>query len=230
MIFGGDSRHLDISFRDENPPQTVTDILAACGDSNAWDLPVSRRICRLLEIIQNTTAEPSVEAVTHCRYCGEQTSVELLIPDLKKLEPEGRDSIEVDSFRFRHPTGRDQALWLGADFKSVEEATVPIAQTLCESPLPEDRQLVERASVILQENDPLVAFRVDFVCPSCGEKQRAALDLQRLCLNILRSIQEGAFRAIHRLAAAYGWTEAEILRLSPRRRERYLRLIDGASP
>ena len=34
---------------------------------------------------------------------------------------------------------------------------------------------------------------------------------------------------VHRLASAYGWSEAQILALSPARRAQYLALVEGMS-
>ena len=78
----------------------------------------------------------------------------------------------------------------------------------------------------MQEGDPLVDFRMQVNCPFCGGRESYQVDLIDHVLRRLRGIQGELVATVHRLASRYHWSEAEIFAVVPRRRERYLALID----
>ena len=79
----------------------------------------------------------------------------------------------------------------------------------------------------LERLDPaaLVSFKLD--CPACRHEWSAVLDVgEALWLELQRSA-ERTLADVDTLARAYGWTEAEVMQLSPTRRAAYLQLLGG---
>jgi hypothetical protein len=62
------------------------------------------------------------------------------------------------------------------------------------------------------------------LCPGCGTEVRAGLDPGLLLWEQVTTAAERLLVEVAELAAAYGWTESEVLRLSPVRRAAYREL------
>ena len=85
--------------------------------------------------------------------------------------------------------------------------------------------VVEALDAALSRHDPHADLRVATACTGCGQAFELALDPVPLYWAELASRAEQLLADVHRLAAVYGWTEGEILRLGPVRREAYLELV-----
>ena len=90
-----------------------------------------------------------------------------------------------------------------------------------------DDEAVADLSTHLEGLDPgaLVSFALN--CPDCGHDWSAAIDVGDALWSELQRAAERALIEIDALARAYGWTEREVLSLSPVRRAAYLQLVDA---
>jgi hypothetical protein len=61
-------------------------------------------------------------------------------------------------------------------------------------------------------------------CDACGESWTRVLDVDDYLWCELDAWAARTLQDIHLLATAYGWSEAQVLAVSPRRRRRYLEL------
>ncbi|MDT0547904.1 hypothetical protein [Streptomyces lonegramiae] len=88
--------------------------------------------------------------------------------------------------------------------------------------LPEavQRRLAEAA----EQADPAAEVTLKIACPECGEATSAELDIASYLWTELDSWARDLLLDVHLLATAYGWSEPEILALSPLRRRYYLEL------
>lgn len=77
--------------------------------------------------------------------------------------------------------------------------------------------------------DPGAVFGFDLACPACGHAWLAAVDIAEALWSELRVAAERSLIEVDTLARAYGWTEAEVMRLSPVRRAAYLQLVESSS-
>jgi hypothetical protein len=68
-----------------------------------------------------------------------------------------------------------------------------------------------------------VSFALD--CPQCATHWQAPLDVGEMLWQKVRAAAERVLLDIDMLARAYGWTEREVLRLSPLRRAAYLQMV-----
>lgn len=88
--------------------------------------------------------------------------------------------------------------------------------------LPEAVQ--RRLAVAAQEADPGADVTLNVNCPECSAATRAELDIASYLWTELDAWARDTLLDVHLLATAYGWSEPEILALSPLRRRYYLEL------
>ncbi|WP_413099299.1 hypothetical protein [Streptomyces sp. Inha503] len=93
-----------------------------------------------------------------------------------------------------------------------------------ELPEPVQRRIAEAA----ERADPAADVTLNVACPECGEATRAELDIASYLWAELDHWARDLLLDVHLLATAYGWSEPQILALSPLRRRYYLELCaDG---
>ena len=80
----------------------------------------------------------------------------------------------------------------------------------------------------MEEFEPGASLSFDIACPDCGERWSAAMDVGDVLWSELQSRAERLLLDIDVLARAYGWSEPQILALSPIRRAAYLQLLGAA--
>ena len=77
----------------------------------------------------------------------------------------------------------------------------------------------------IEELDPQAEVRINLCCPVCSYRWEVFFDIASF---LWAEINEWAVRmlqTVHKLARAYGWSEREILNLSPVRRQLYLGMV-----
>ena len=128
----------------------------------------------------------------------------------------------------RRPTGHDQRVWLdrtrSGDPPAAGDLVAALLVDPADAPLSDD--VLERLEDAMSEFDPLVHFEVEARCPACDQPTRVLVPLQDLAFDRLRRRQAALVETVHRLALHYHWDETQVFALPPRRRTRYLALID----
>lgn len=84
--------------------------------------------------------------------------------------------------------------------------------------------LCEAISQQMEALDPAASLSFAVECPDCATQWDARLDLGQLVSQKLQAAAERLLLDVDALARAYGWTEAEVLALSPVRRAAYLQM------
>jgi hypothetical protein len=79
----------------------------------------------------------------------------------------------------------------------------------------------------MAEVDPQADVQLDLTCLVCGYGWQALLDIEDFFWTELNAWAKKILSEVHVLASAYGWGEADILNLSPLRRQYYLDLVSG---
>jgi hypothetical protein len=239
--FGRDLADLDCDFQTGYRLVLAAAIVAACASENAdaaLALPVSVRVARLLRIAQLTTDADALLVALKCSAaeCGRALEVSLSFEHLLEVSA-GESSLRASipggaELQLRRPTGRDQLAWRAENFRTQREALAQVVQTLTISApaaVEYDDAAIAALAAAMEEFDPLIAFRVLTACPHCGLESVFAIDLEAEALRLLATHSRTLIREVHALATQYGWTEAEIIGLSPRRRAHYLQLIAETS-
>lgn len=86
---------------------------------------------------------------------------------------------------------------------------------------------IETLGEHLASLDPAALVSFDVECPACAHHWSSVLDIGDTVWRELRHAAELLLLDVHAIARTYGWTEDEILRLSPTRRAAYLQLADA---
>lgn len=94
------------------------------------------------------------------------------------------------------------------------------AVTAGELPAQVQRRIVDA----VEAADPGADTALNVACPECGRATRAELDIASYLWTELDAWARDVLLDVHLLATAYGWSEPEILALSPTRRRYYLEL------
>jgi hypothetical protein len=245
---GLDESDLNVDFGNTPRPFLVTQILECCTretscdgpkevpESFFWELTVGKRIECLLKLsAPEEQAKMAVAFACQNATCGQQIEVELSLADIFTLQDEAyrdeRVSVEVgeQQVALRRPTGADQLTWLEASFANEETAArTMIGSLLLPGTVSEDvvSAHVPRLEQLLDDNDPLIDFKVEVHCPYCETERVFEIDLEDLSLRRLRQAQLRLLRSVHTLAKHYHWSEREIFSAPSWRRAQYLALID----
>ncbi|HWJ72309.1 MAG TPA: hypothetical protein VNX29_04005 [Kaistia sp.] len=91
-----------------------------------------------------------------------------------------------------------------------------------------DGAMLEQLGHELEALDPAAIIAFELVCPDCGHAWPAPIDIAETFWSEVRSHAERLFLDVDALARAYGWTEDQVLRLSPTRRAAYLQLAEAS--
>lgn len=91
-----------------------------------------------------------------------------------------------------------------------------------------DDEAVDALDAHLERLDPGAVVSFALQCPSCHRDWSATVDVGEAVWAELRRAAERSLIEVDALARAYGWTEGDVLRLSPMRRAAYLQLVGAA--
>lgn len=89
-------------------------------------------------------------------------------------------------------------------------------------------QVLRRLAAECERADPAAEVTLRLICPQCAAVTPAELDVADCVWAELDSWARETLLDVHLLARAYGWTEPEVLALSPLRRRYYLELCTDA--
>jgi hypothetical protein len=190
------------------------------------DWPLGRRNRALLELHARVFGG-SLRGWVACPRCAEKLEFALDSRTLaEQLHAEQDATVEVDGERFQLPTSRDLAAL--ARETDAARATQSLMQRLhADGRDAWSEAEIEVVGERLAEADPLAEIRIGLACPDCGESFEESLDLPSFVWSEMAAFARRMLKDVHALASAYGWSEAEILGLSPARRELYLEMVRG---
>lgn len=152
-----------------------------------------------------------------CPACNERMEFELEADQLPPMR-QPSDSVEVAGQHFRCPTTRDLARIAGN--VDMESAAQQLLQGCAEDDdAPMAREQIEAA---LEDADPWADLSLAFQCPACGRDGEAGFDVAGYLWEEVEVSARQLLNDIHLIALVYGWSETEILALSPARRSAYL--------
>ena len=215
----------------------VFPVLAAahldCSLDELAALSIGERDRRLLTLRASTFGS-QLASVAGCSQCGEVLEWEVETVDLLMEQPTespGELSIDVDNYyiRFRLPNTLDLASISNCQDASsarqrLLENCISDAQHKGEQISPPALPVSVTTEIVRQmaEADPQADLEVDLSCPSCGEQWQAKFDIESFFWTELSAWAQRILLEVHSLARAYGWSERDILNLSPWRRQFYL--------
>jgi hypothetical protein len=178
-------------------------------------LSIGARDARLFEIYAYCFG-PTLAAFAQCPVCRQPLEYSLCIRDLTarkdEVPPLQLETGEV-SVELRLPNSFDLCAVSGCN---------DLAQA--------GRLLMERCVVAAKvEEKPVPAAGLsedvmDLSCLACRHQWQVLLEIERFLWTKISVLARRLLQEVHALASAYGWTEREILALSPARRQSYLEM------
>lgn len=201
-------------------------------------LPLGKVNERLLELHSRAFGE-QLEGVASCPRCDSRHEFQADVAALQSSgkatnEPAGSIAFELAGVRVEAHLPTLQDLAAAAQCNGPQEARKELllrcihAATLHGEPLPAaelSAELIDRLSRELSHADPGAEILLALDCRACGHHWTLPLDPAEFLWSELSVHATRLLRDIHVLAKTYGWTEPEILRLGPGRRQAYLDMI-----
>jgi hypothetical protein len=223
--------------RDQVPAERALTLLHAARpgvDRTALaDLTVGRRDAALLDV-RVALFGPRLVGVVACPRCAEQIELAFDADDIRIEPPEGAQSLSVESggfeLEFRLPTGGDLVAIAGDGslVAARRDLLRRCAVSGCDGSATIDalsETAVSELAARMAEADRQADVELAVGCPSCAHEWRSPFDIVSFLWREVAARALAALREVNALAAAYGWSEGEILALSPARRGAYLGLI-----
>lgn len=215
-------------------------LLAEAYPDESWDalasLPIGRRDDRLLALREQLFGS-ALTAVVGCPACSERLELSFSVADLRGgAEPPPADAeltVEAAGYdvEFRLPDSADLAALDGAgDGVAVRQRLLMRcllgarrngrARAVDRLPARVLDAVVRRMGELDTQADPQAALS----CPACAHAWHAPFDIVSFLWAEIEAWVHRTLREVHVLASAYSWREADILALSPWRRQVYLEL------
>lgn len=222
--------------RDASPGQRAALILAWSNPNAPREelagLPLGAVNLRLLQL-REWAFGAALKSVTDCPNCRERLELSFDVADLR-IGPEPTPeplSLTADGYELSFHLPR------GADLEDLDQVADPRRGLLCRcverasqggaerdvASLPAKVMDALERSII--EADPQADVQARLACSDCGHEWLARFDVLSFFWEEIESWAQCTLHEIHHLASAYGWSEACILALSPRRRQAYLEWV-----
>lgn len=204
-------------------------------------LPLGTRDTRLLALREGVFG-PKMRCLADCPACREMLEFSISTTELQASagdSPSDALQLEMDDYtvEFRVPTSHDLiSLYDQEDGQEKDtrewqrqllhrcllsarcgNAQIPFAD------LPS--RVCEAVIARIEAADPNADIQLALSCPACAHRWQALFDIVSYLWNEIHTWALGLIREVHVLASTYGWHEADILAMSPLRRNLYLELI-----
>lgn len=190
-----------------------------------------------LMTLREWTFGDRIASVAHCPRCAEALELNFSLDDIRVPSPQDSSPnwwLEQDGYRVRYRLPNSADLEIAVACTDPSEAQeIILSRCLLESagpnsaplaaPLPE---AVARAIITaMAEHDPQADVQLTLTCPSCHHAWSVGFDIGTFFWSEITTWARRLLWEVHRLARAYGWSETEILALSPLRRQAYLEMV-----
>jgi hypothetical protein len=208
-------------------------LLAALGQLPAEDLgSLTVGQCDAsLFALRRATFGDRLEILATCPSCGAELEIAVSLADLQPVAlpgPPGEQLVEADGFAIacRLPRNADLRALDGRSpdattllARCVREARRASGEAVAGEELP--ATVAEAVLAELAARDPGAQVLIGLRCP-CDHEWTDELDIRGLLWTEVGDWVQRTLQEVHDLARSYGWSEAEILALSPWRRRWYL--------
>ena len=181
-----------------------------------------------------------LSSLADCPACGERLEMSYSVADIRapsEIEPADTLSFERSGYemRIRPPHSLDLLTVAGCESpeamrgKLFEQCVLSIRHqgrsvpVVASSEMPDE--IIDAAIERIAKADPQADVQIDLVCPCCSHEWGAGFDIVSYLWSELHARAVHLLREVHALASAYGWSESDILRMSPHRRQCYLEML-----
>ena len=202
--------------------------LALLGDTDSasatW--PIGRRDAALLDL-RVALFGTTFSARTSCPACAEEIELTFEADEVRR-QATTHDVLEVhvddQHIDVRLPTTSDLAAIEDRD--SVEAAREQLlARCLACDPSTLEPHVLAAIVDAMAEADPQADVALELTCPECAQTWREPFDVVTYLWSELASWARHLLEDVHVIACAYGWSERDILQMTPVRRNAYLEML-----
>lgn len=202
------------------------------------DLPIGRRDALLIRVRRRIFG-PDFTVGCQCPFCREKLSFQATADELLAEEP--AEGVSPYTVTVSHDGIRIQAQPISArDLAALPPGTDPagmLARLLRaaitgarhrgrEVPVDElPPEALDAVGKALEAADPLYVMEFSLTCPACQRGWMNCFDIVSYLWREIAAIAQSLLEEVHELALAYGWSEADILAMSPARRTYYLNRV-----
>lgn len=199
---------------------------------------IGRRDAALLQLRSRTFGNRLTGFAT-CPQCAEPLELnfsvgEILLEEDASMLSDTEITLGIDEYRvvFRMPNAFDLAAIGSADDPPAAESALLQRCILAAykdeaihavDALPD--AVVEAIAARMAEADPQATIELSLTCPACGAQWNAPFDIVSFFWREIDAWAKRILQEVHILASTYGWSERDILALTPERRQVYLELI-----
>ena len=214
-------------------------LVAACPETSAdalQRLSIGQRDAHLLTL-REWTFGPQLSSLTMCPSCSERLQLTFQVADIR-AKPEGEIaetyalSVAGYDVCFRLPDSRDlTAVAASDDFSATRRLLFERCLLTAQQHGDETDAALLPAHVVdavverMAQVDPQADVELSLSCPACGHAWQATFDIVSFFWSEIDAWAHRVLRDVHALASVYGWREADILALSPWRRQFYLEMV-----
>lgn len=215
-------------------------LLRAVDDDeiNPAELPIGERDARLLSLREHIFGTQLV-LVTECSKCAEAQELQIHTTDLRVSgnQPRGDLTVTCDGYeiKFRLPNSQDLCALQNAvadtfaQRRGFVHRCVLTSQfggnAVASADLPDS--VIDAISQRMSEADPQVEMELSIDCASCRNRWQESFDIVPFLWTEIHAWAIRTLSEVHQLAAGYGWSERDILSMSPLRRSYYRELLAG---
>jgi hypothetical protein len=212
---------------------------AACpeeSDDQLANLSIGQRDARLLTL-REWTFGSKLNCLTECPACGEQLEFamntdDIRVSDIKKQSDSHSLALDGYHIEYRLLTTADiEETSSYADKESMGAALIQrciISARINGEEIPAGELPHDVINVLIghiAENDPQADMQLSLTCPACKHEWNVHFDVVSFFWSEIQAWAARTMREVHMLASTYGWSEADILSMSPLRRRIYLRMV-----
>ncbi|MBE9180874.1 phage baseplate protein [Oculatella sp. LEGE 06141] len=200
-------------------------------------LSIGQRDACLLTL-REWTFGSQLACLVHCPCCGDRLELSLNVSDIRLLS---EITLDVETFSLTvgdydvcyrlpnsldvasltHPTdlttASDQLLHRCLLTAHHQGEVVPIEQI--------PAAIVDTVVTHMAETDSQADIQLALSCPVCQHHWQSVFDIVSFFWSEINTWAYRQLREVHVLASAYGWREADILAMTPWRRQLYLNMI-----
>lgn len=212
-----------------------------CAGQPLTELSVGQCEQQALEMRRRLFGDEA-NAVTTCPMCSARVELTFRMSELAEMhnddqsDPMGWRTFDWNGrlVRWRLPCAADLVA-LRAD-ESPELQRAALLASCVEQSLPDTEEeeailasttLAAELCRVMSAGDPLADMRFDLTCGECELQWQVLFDAGAFLWREIDSWARRLLGEIHALASAYGWSQQEIVSLSPARRGYYLELLDA---
>jgi hypothetical protein len=212
---------------------------AACpeeSEEQLANLSIGRRDARLLTL-REWTFGSKLNCVTDCPACGERLEFamnadDIRVSDIKKQSDS--HSLALDGYYIDYRLLTTADIEEASSYADKERMDTTLIQRCIinaringeEIPageLPQD--VINTLIGHMAENDPQAETRLLLTCPACNHRWNVHFDVVSFFWSEIQTWAARTMKEVHMIASTYGWSEADILAMSPLRRRIYLGMV-----